>query len=1047
MDETRKTVAVRSRRHSLIHLHLERFDLPKKEESMSISFARRGWLAVLLVTLLIATTLPFASSASNSSAGLVVRKNNQEYSLSAEGLGTFHRTSRQVQNARLIEVANSRTHLALWEERRADGSAVPFYAISLDGQTVASVQETSYDILLRYSKFDPAVQRPSVPLNLRAGAPGADGVYIVQFVTQPLEAFTKEIEARGGIVYNFLANHSYLVQMDAQARTAVEALPFVRWVGEFEPAYRLEEFLVERLTQDASSLPRMRYSIMMVERGPAKQNAVAGRISAMGGKVEELVPEGFRIEATLTADQLLAVAKMNEVLFIDRWGLPSTDMDIVRNTGGANFIQSTLGYTGEGVRAEVMDVGVLTTHQDFQARPLIIHGSVTVNNHGTATTGIVFGSGTGNAQAKGLIPGAQGLVSNNLSGSARYTHTAQLSQAPWNAVFQSNSWGNPQTVSYTTVSAELDDMLFLNDVCILQSQSNTGNQTSRPEAWAKNIVSIGGVNHMNTATEADDTTSGASFGPAADGRIKPDLAHYYDNVFTTYTTSTTGYGTFSGTSGATPIAAGHFGIFFQMWHNGLFGNTPGATVFESRPHMTTTKAIMINTAHQWNPVGVSAGLTRVRQGWGRPDLENLYNMRNKMFVVNETDVLTNLGTRSYSLTVPAGSTDPLKATLVYADPKGIPASTQHRINDVTLKVTSPTGTIYYGNNGLSGTSQWSTSGGTPNQIDTVENVYIQSPAAGTWTVEVIASQVVQDAHTETPAMDVDYALVVTGVNRPPSGRTPFDFDGDGKADTSVFRPTDGNWYVLRSGNNSMQAQNWGLGTDTIAPADYDGDGKTDFAVYRPGPTGNWYILQSTDGTVRSQPWQINGLLMPRDYDGDGKDDIATFNTNTGGWHILQSTTNSVVLQSWGAVGDFPAAADFDGDGKADLAIFRPSTGTWYILKSTDGTIIVQAFGTNGDRPVPAKYDADNKADLAVFRPSSNVWYMLNSSNGALVTQPWGASGDRPVAADYDGDGKTDVSVFRPTDGNWYILQSTNNGLRVQPWGSNGDVAVPSAYIP
>ncbi len=1010
---------------------------------MSISFARRGWLAVLLVTLLVASTLPFASSASNSSAGLLVRKNNQEYSLSAEGLGTFHRTSRPVQNARLIEVANSRTRLALWEEKRADGGATPFYAISLDGQTVATVQETSYDILLRYSKFDPAIQRPEVPLNLRAGALGADGVYIVQFVTQPLEAFTKEIEARGGTVYNFLANHSYLVQMDAQTRTAVEALPFVRWVGEFQPAYRLEEFLVERLTQDASSLPTMRYSIMMVERGAAKQNAVAGRISAMGGKVEELVPEGFRIEATLTADQLLSVAKMSEVLFIDRWGPIGTDMDIVRETGGRNFIETTLGYTGEGVRAEVMDVGVLTTHQDFQARPLIVHGSVTVFNHGTATAGIVFGSGSGNAQAKGLIPGAQGFVSNNLSGSARYTHTAQLSQAPWNAVFQSNSWGNAQTTAYTTVSAELDDILFLNDICILQSQSNTGNQTSRPEAWAKNIVSVGGVNHMNTASETDDTTSGASFGPATDGRIKPDLAHYYDNVFTTYTTSTNGYGTFSGTSGATPIVAGHFGIFFQMWHNGLFGNTPGATVFDSRPHMTTTKAIMINTAHQWNPVGASAGLTRIRQGWGRPDLQNLYNLRNKMFVVNETDVLTNLGSRSYSLTVPAGSTDPLKATMVYSDPKGTPASSQHRINDVTLKVTSPTGTIYYGNNGLSGTGQWSTSGGVANVLDTVENVYIQTPEAGTWTVEVIASQVVQDAHTETPAMDVDYALVVTGVNRS-TGRTPFDFDGDGKADVSVFRPGTTNWHILQSSNNSLSTLPFGLGTDSLAPGDYDGDGKADITVFR---NGTWYMYLSSNGTVRTVAWGASGdIPATGDFNGDGQADIAVFRPGTGVWYTATSTGSQLSAFAFGSNGDVPVVGDYEGDGRADIAVFRPSNGVWYAALSSGGGLTIP-FGLNGDKPVAANFDADSRTDLAVFRPGTNVWYVLRSADNTVLVQPWGASGDRPVAADYDGDSKADIAVFRATEGNWYIIQSSNGNLRIQNWGISGDVAVPSAYIP
>jgi hypothetical protein len=594
----------------------------------------------------------------------------------------------------------------------------------------------------------------------------------------------------------------------------------------------------------------------------------------------------------------------------------------------------------------------------------------------------------------------------------------------------------------------MDDILFLNDFVILQSQSNTGNQTSRPQAWAKNIVSVGGVRHFNTAVETDDSwTNGASIGPASDGRIKPDLAHYYDSVFAPTSTTTTSYTQFSGTSAATPIVAGHFGIFFQMWHAGLFGNTPGATVFDSRPHMTTTKAIMINTAHQWNPVGASADLTRVRQGWGRPDLQNLYNLRDKMFVINETDLLTNLGSRSYSLTVPAGSTTPFKATLDYADPMGNPASSQHRINDLTLKVTSPSNVVYFGNNGLSGTGQWSTSGGVANTIDTVENVFVQSPEAGTWTVEVIGSQIVQDSHTETPGVDADYALVVTGVNRPVTNRTPFDFDGDGKADVSVFRPSTGNWHILESSNNSLRSAQFGLGTDRIVPADYDGDGKTDIAVYRAGSASAWYIFRSSNSTVLTVQWGTTGdLPAAGDFNGDGQADIAVFRPGAGVWYIATGSGSALLTQAFGTNGDVPVVGDYEGDGRSDIAVFRPSTGVWYASLSSGGVLSVP-FGASGDLPVAAKFDTDSRTDFAVFRPSTGTWYVGRSADNTVLTQPWGISGDRPVAADYDGDGKADIAVFRPSDNNWYILQSGNNSVRIQPWGASGDLAVPSAYVP
>ena len=56
----------------------------------------------------------------------------------------------------------------------------------------------------------------------------------------------------------------------------------------------------------------------------------------------------------------------------------------------------------------------------------------------------------------------------------------------------------------------------------------------------------------------------------------------------------------------------------------------------------------------------------------------------------------------------------------------------------------------------------------------------------------------------------------------------------------------GDWWILRSSDNSYYALNWGLSADKLVPADYDGDGKTDIAVYR---NGTWYVLQSSDGMV------------------------------------------------------------------------------------------------------------------------------------------------------------------------------------------------------
>ncbi len=270
-------------------------------------------------------------------------------------------------------------------------------------------------------------------------------------------------------------------------------------------------------------------------------------------------------------------------------------------------------------------------------------------------------------------------------------------------------------------------------------------------------------------------------------------------------------------------------------------------------------------------------------------------------------------------------------------------------------------------------------------------------------------------------------------------KTPFDFDGDGKADISIFRPSNGTWYLLQSANGISYPQ-WGISTDKIVPADFDGDGKTDVAIYRPS-NGTWYILNSTGGITYTQ-WGIStDIPVPGDYDGDGKADVAIYRPSNGTWYILKST-GGVQYTQFGLSTDKIVPADYDGDGKTDIAVYRPSTGTWYFLNSATGFGATQ-FGLSTDKIVPADFDGDGKTDIAVYRPSTGVWYFLNSTTGFSAFQ-WGISTDIPAPADFDGDGKADIGVFRPSNGTWYILKSTG-GVQYTQFGLSSDKPVPDAF--
>ncbi len=273
-----------------------------------------------------------------------------------------------------------------------------------------------------------------------------------------------------------------------------------------------------------------------------------------------------------------------------------------------------------------------------------------------------------------------------------------------------------------------------------------------------------------------------------------------------------------------------------------------------------------------------------------------------------------------------------------------------------------------------------------------------------------------------------------------------DFDGDGRTDFSVFRPSTGDWVIEKSSDNSMSTVNWGLTGDIITPGDYDGDGKTDNAIFRPS-TGTWWTILSSNGLRPAAQFGLDGdVPVAADYDGDGKTDIAVWRPSNGMWYINQSTAGIRYVQ-WGTSSDKVFSGDYDGDGKADLVVWRPSNGVWFILQSSTGTPSYLGFGVSGDKPLFADFDGDARSDLAIYRPSNGVWYGVNSVNGAFTAYQFGIAEDVPVPGDYDGDGKSDIAVFRPSTNVWYRLNSSSGGFDVREFGTGGDRPSPSSVQP
>ena len=275
-------------------------------------------------------------------------------------------------------------------------------------------------------------------------------------------------------------------------------------------------------------------------------------------------------------------------------------------------------------------------------------------------------------------------------------------------------------------------------------------------------------------------------------------------------------------------------------------------------------------------------------------------------------------------------------------------------------------------------------------------------------------------------------------------RTGFDYDGDGKSDISIYRPSNGQWWLNRS-TDGIAATTFGSTTDQPVPGDYTNDGKTDLAFWRPS-TGEWFVLRSEDSTYFAFHFgTTNDVPAPADFDGDGKTDAAVFRPSTGTWYISKSTGGISIFQ-FGTAGDVPVVADYDGDRNADVGIYRPSNGEWWLDRSTAG-LIIYTFGTSTDKVVPGDYTGDGKADIAFWRPSDGNWFIHPSENSSYYAVQFGQNGDVPAPGDFDGDGKIDLTVFRPSDGNWFIQNSSSGGTTFSHFGTSGDIPTQSSFTP
>ena len=249
---------------------------------------------------------------------------------------------------------------------------------------------------------------------------------------------------------------------------------------------------------------------------------------------------------------------------------------------------------------------------------------------------------------------------------------------------------------------------------------------------AKNILCVGACNDIGAGyTQPSDVvlTVFTSWGPCDDGRIKPDIVANGLGLLSCNNTANNAYTTMSGTSMATPNAAGSINLVAQDYE----------TVKGTSPWSSTLKALVVNAADEAGP----ADGPDYMNGWG---LLNIHRMVDIVHAAPGADLGVleagiNTGetdTYYFEITSPQNA----RVTIAWTDPAGgahviaLDNPTPALVNDLDLRVTHvPTTTT---------TLPWMLNVAVPannathgdNTVDNVEQVDIAAAPAGLYRVTV-----------------------------------------------------------------------------------------------------------------------------------------------------------------------------------------------------------------------------------------------------------------------------------------------------------------------
>ncbi len=652
-------------------------------------------------------------------------------------------------------------------------------------------------------QFDPLVDgEPVLSPDQRADA-ARPGFRLVQLIGPPQDAWLARLNQTGARVLQYYPHNTYLVWARPNATEALGQLDFVRWQGLFHPAYKINSDLQGR-TGKISNVDVMFYE--------NDYKGVIEALSRLGAEVLQVNPSQpdkafYDAIVRIDAANLDAVAALDDVLWMGfaspKPGLDDemSDQILAGNhpggvpvTGYLTYLNN-LGYDGTGVIWAVVDTGVDYNHPDLSSHivggfsfpdipagcdPGTQPGSDCNNGgHGTHVAGIIGGDATagftdagGFLYGLGVAPEYSIFAMNSLSGAAwpplggwqEHSKRAVLG----NAIGGNNSWNTGEGAAHGYQASERTHDLIVRDgnfdtattaepfiEVFSAGNSGPGASTLTAPHEAKNlIVTASSLN--NRVGNINNISGFSSRGPAVDGRIVPtitspgeEIASSRNDVGGVCADPIAGtsnlYAFCSGTSMATPHTSGAVVLLTEWWRTSHVGANPSPAM---------ARALLVNGAVDMG----TADIPNFNEGWGRVNVTNVITPPAPAHYWDQQTLLSATG-QSYQVTLGIPNPgQPVKITLAWSDAAGAVGANPALVNNLDLTVVNGANT-YLGNRFTAG---WSATGGTPDTRNNLENVYIQSPGAGSIDITVAATAINGDGVPYNgDTTDQDFALVCT----------------------------------------------------------------------------------------------------------------------------------------------------------------------------------------------------------------------------------------------------------------------------------------------